>query len=151
MIQALQAPQGLQDLLEQTAQCQDLPVQQAQLVQTVQLETQDLPVLPVTLDLLVQQEPTVQQDQLDQPEIPVQQDRLVILGLPDLLVLTALQVQQDQQVILGRLVRQDLQVQMEQQVQRGQQGRPVQRVLQVILGQQDLQALMHLSYSAYLC
>ena len=35
MQQALQAPQGLQDPLEQTAQCQDLQVQQVLQVQLV--------------------------------------------------------------------------------------------------------------------
>lgn len=107
MIQALRGLQGLQEPLERQAQCQDLQVQQALRVQTVQLETQGQPVLPATLDLLVQQEPTallVQLDQLVQLEILVQQVRQVIQVLLDLLVLMVLLVQQD------RRDQQDLQV-----------------------------------------
>ena len=95
MIQALRGLQALQDLLEQTAQCQDLQVQpvqlvlQDQLVILVQLVRQEIQVLQVRLDL------REQLGLLEQLVQPVIQDLKVLLEILD---------QQDQREQLEPLV-----------------------------------------------
>lgn len=75
VIQALRGLQALQDLLEQTAQCQVLPDLRVQQVLTVQqdlLVRQVQPVLQAQQDLLVQTVQLVPQDRQVLPVLPEQ-------------------------------------------------------------------------------